>query len=690
MVSVNDLRDIFFVEADELLCALDEGLRAIQTGTDQPDTVHAVFRAVHSIKGGAGAFALDALVGFAHRFETVLEGLRSGHLTAEPALLAAMLGASDHLADMVGACRQGNVTDPAIDERVILALEALVDGELGEDTVEEFAAMPMNFSLMDVSDDPVRVQEVSISLALEPTIFTRGHDPYLVLRDAVALGEGKVRLDDSRLPDAAGFDPGQCYLNWTVSLQTQAAADEVSKVFEFIEGSADIEIACHDIAQPPAVEDHPSSASLSEPPPSSSEVLATPDVARRPEAAQTGVSNAPRQTIRVEIERVDKLVDVLGELVIHQAMLTEAVEQSAGFASVDVERSLDQLRQLSRQIQDSVMAIRAQPVKPLFDRMHRILREAAQAAGKSARLITEGETTEVDRTIIERLADPLTHMLRNAVDHGIESPEKRERAGKPAEGQIKLIAVHRSGRIIITVQDDGAGIDRDRVKQIAIEKGLVPPNADLSPAEIDGLLFMPGFSTAAEVSNLSGRGVGMDVVRSDIAALGGRVTISSVRGQGTVLSISLPLTLAVLDGMVFEVAGQTLVLPVSSIIETLRPEPSMKHQLAGGHTVLDVRGRCLPLIDVGLALGYRNARTENDGEIVIVVERGDEDGLALMVDGIRDQRQVVIKGLQANYGTIPGIAAATVLGDGSVALILDPSDLAEHSQDRQIFQHAAE
>lgn len=686
MVSVNDLRDIFFVEADELLCALDEGLRAIQTGTDQPDTVHAVFRAVHSIKGGAGAFALDALVGFAHRFETVLEGLRSGQLTADPALLAAMLGASDHLADMVGACRQGNATDPTVDDRVILALEALVDGELDEDTVEEFSATPMNFSLMDLDDDPAAVQKLTISMTLEPRIFTRGHDPYLVLRDVLALGEGTAQLDDRQLPDAAGFDPGQCYLNWTVMLQTQATSDEVSKVFEFIEGSGEIEIACGDAMPSANAQPH----LLPDPQASSREAYAVPDMVRRPEAAQITASNAPRQTIRVEIERVDKLVDVLGELVIHQAMLTEAVEQSAGFASVDVERSLDQLRQLSRQIQDSVMAIRAQPVKPLFDRMHRILREAAQAAGKSARLITEGETTEVDRTIIERLADPLTHMLRNAVDHGIEAPEKREHAGKPVEGQIKLIAAHRSGRIIITVQDDGAGIDRDRVKQIAIEKGLVPANADLSPAEIDGLLFMPGFSTASEVSNLSGRGVGMDVVRSDIAALGGRVTISSVKGQGTVLSISLPLTLAVLDGMVFEVAGQTLVLPVSSIIETLRPEPSMKHQLAGGHTVLDVRGRCLPLIDVGLALGYRNVRSESDGEIVIVVERGEEDGLALMVDGIRDQRQVVIKGLQANYGAIPGIAAATVLGDGSVALILDPSDLAEQQQDRQIFQHAAE
>nr|MCU0901823.1 chemotaxis protein CheA [Cypionkella sp.] len=390
-------------------------------------------------------------------------------------------------------------------------------------------------------------------------------------------------------------------------------------------------------------------------------------------------ATGPRPTIRVDIDRVDRLVDILGELVIHQAMLTEAIGQSPGYGSAEVDRSLDQLRQLSRQIQESVMAIRAQPVKPLFDRMHRIVREASMAAGKTALLVTEGETTEVDKTIIERLADPLTHMIRNAVDHGLEKPPRRLENGKPAEGVIRLSAAHRSGRIVITVQDDGAGIDRDKVRQIAVEKGLVSASADLSPQEIDALLFLPGFSTATEVSALSGRGVGMDVVRSEIAGLGGRVGITSVRGQGTTLTISLPLTLAVLDGMVFEVAGQTLVLPVSTIIETLRPEAAMRHNLCETDSVLDVRGRCLPLIDVGTALGFRRTLKPGEGEIVVVVERGDDGAIALMVDGIRDQRQVVIKGLEANYGQIPGIAAATVLGDGSVALILDPADLASAS-----------
>lgn len=688
MAGAADLKDIFFVEADELLSALEAGLRAIQTGAQEPDTVNAVFRAVHSIKGGAGAFDLKALVGFAHRFETVLDALRSGRLHPEPALLGALLHASDHLADMISASRQGTSTNPELDERVIVALEAHAGGGGGQKEEEEFVFEPMALDGaigLDFGSIPIAVGPRKIVVTFRPHAgaFASGHDPALMLRDLCGTDEVEVSLDHAALPDAGTFDPGQSYLGWTVTIRTERSVADLRGIFDFIEGNCDLSLEAEEetkageigratqepkvVAEKPVAEQKAAVPKPMEPPP------ATPSPAQP--AVQSG-SAGPRPTIRVDIDRVDRLVDILGELVIHQAMLTEAIEQSPGFGSVEVDRSLDQLRQLSRQIQESVMAIRAQPVKPLFDRMHRIVREASMAAGKSARLVTEGEATEVDKTIIERLADPLTHMIRNSVDHGLEKPTRREEIGKAAEGVVKLSAAHRSGRIVITVQDDGAGIDRDKVRQIAIDKGLVSATAELSAQEIDALLFLPGFSTATEVSALSGRGVGMDVVRSEIAGLGGRVAIASVRGQGTTLTISLPLTLAVLDGMVFEAAGQILVLPVSTIIETLRPEASMRHNLGQADSVLDVRGRCLPLIDVGAALGFRRSLKPGEGEIVVVVERGDEGAIALLVDGIRDQRQVVIKGLEANYGQIPGIAAATVLGDGSVALILDPSDLA--------------
>lgn len=695
MAGAIDLKDIFFVEAEELLSALEEGLRAIQTGAQEADTVNAVFRAVHSIKGGAGAFDLKPLVNFAHRFETVLDALRGGQLQPEPALLGALLHSSDHLADMINASRNGTETDPELDQRVIVALEAQA-GMGGHKEEEAFVFEPLALDGpfgMDLSVLPLTslLRKVTLTFRPHSGAFASGHDPAFLLRDLCGTDEVEVELDQSALPVPGGFDPGQSYLGWTVTLQTERSDREILAIFDFIEGNCDLTLEAE--AETPPDPDGPlpetslapaapvvvAAAPVAAPPkpvapPKSPDAPAA--ASPQPASAAPSASTGPRPTIRVDIDRVDRLVDILGELVIHQAMLTEAIEQSPGFGSVEVDRSLDQLRQLSRQIQESVMAIRAQPVKPLFDRMHRIVREASMAAGKSARLVTEGESTEVDKTIIERLADPLTHMIRNSVDHGLEKPARRDEIGKPTEGVVKLSAAHRSGRIVITVQDDGAGIDRDKVRQIAIEKGLVPPNAELSPQEIDALLFLPGFSTATEVSALSGRGVGMDVVRSEIAGLGGRVGIASVRGQGTTLTISLPLTLAVLDGMVFEAAGQTLVLPVSTIIETLRPDIMMRHTLGRTDSVLDVRGRCLPLIDVGAALGFRRTLKPGEGEIVVVVERGDDGAIALMVDGIRDQRQVVIKGLEANYGQIPGIAAATVLGDGSVALIVDPSDLA--------------
>lgn len=317
------------------------------------------------------------------------------------------------------------------------------------------------------------------------------------------------------------------------------------------------------------------------------------------------------------------------------------------------------------------MAIRAQPIKPLFQRMSRIVREAADATGKSVRLMTEGEATEIDKTVIERLADPLTHMIRNAVDHGIESREKREAAGKSDEGTVILSASHRSGRVVIEISDDGAGINRERVRQIAEEKGLIAEDAKLTDNEIDNLIFMPGFSTAKEVSALSGRGVGMDVVKRSIQSLGGKASIASMPGKGSIFTISLPLTLAILDGMVVDAEQETLVVPLTAIVETWKASPRDIHELGSGDKVLSIRGAFIPLIDVGCALGYRTEPIDPSDGVVICVENNEGGQSAIIVDAIQDQRQVVIKSLEENYGAVPYVAAATILGDGRIALILD-------------------
>lgn len=321
------------------------------------------------------------------------------------------------------------------------------------------------------------------------------------------------------------------------------------------------------------------------------------------------------------------------------------------------------------------MMIRAQPVKSLFQRMSRIVRESSAAVDKEVRLVTQGEGTEIDKTVIERLADPLTHMVRNAVDHGLETSADREAAGKPREGRINLSAAHRSGRVVIDVSDDGGGINREKVLAKAIERGLVPADQELGDSEIDSLLFMPGFSTADAVSNLSGRGVGMDVVRSAITALGGRITIQSTPGVGTTFSISLPLTLAVLDGMVVHSAGETLVVPLSAISETLTLTENDIRALGPQTTVVQVRDSFVPLIDLATELGYCEPRESYVGAIVLLIAFEDGSRSALAIDAIEDQRQVVIKGLEESYGHIPGVAAATILGDGQIALILDPADL---------------
>ena len=422
-------------------------------------------------------------------------------------------------------------------------------------------------------------------------------------------------------------------------------------------------------------------------------VAASPPASTTPAStappAAPGVASAPAaesSSIRVGVEKVDQIINLVGELVINQAMLSQSVIENDTTGTSAVNMGLEELQQLTREIQDSVMAIRAQPVKPVFQRMSRIVREVADMLGKQIRLITEGENTEVDKTVIDKLAEPLTHMIRNAVDHGIETPEKREAAGKNPEGTVKLTAKHRSGRILIELQDDGAGINRERVRQKAIDNDLISADANLTDEEIDNLIFAPGFSTADKISDISGRGVGMDVVKRSIQALGGRISISSRPGLGSTFTMSLPLTLAVLDGMVVTVAGQTLVVPLTAIVETLQPEAQNIHSFGSNQRLISIRNSFCPLVDVGRILNFRATQANPVDGVALLVESEGGGQRALMVDAIQGQRQVVIKSLEANYTHVPGIAAATILGDGRVALILDVDAVVGASRGQSLKQ----
>ena len=697
MTSRNAIRDSFFEECEELLEALAEGLALMAEGAHDAETVNAVFRAVHSVKGGAGAFALDALVAFAHRFETVLDGLRSDRIPLTPEVMHTLLRSADHLADQVEAARDGSMVDPEATAGFLSNLDAVLGGPPVADPVADadpcfgFSALPLDFGADLPPDDQLQdaIAGGAYLIRFRPlqALFANGHDPALILTALADLGQMEVTLDCSALPAWEAFDPAGSYLGWSIRLITTEPETVLHEVFEFVEGLCELEITPE---APAAAEPADAAFAATDPEAEASPVLAevpagepsaipSPRPRRDAKSAEddSGEGRGPKPTLRVDLERVDRLINAVGELIINQAMIEQSISVLSLPADAEVIAHVEDYRLLARDIQEAVMAIRAQPVKPLFQRMSRILREAAEATGKQARLVTVGEATEVDKTVIERLADPLTHMIRNAVDHGLESPDRRAAAGKEAEGTIRLQAAHRSGAVIITLRDDGAGLDRTRILEKAVTKGLVPAEAELTDAEIDNLLFLPGFSTAEKISNLSGRGVGLDVVKNAVTALGGRVSIASTPGEGTEFTISLPLTLAVVDGMVISVAGQTMVVPINSVIETIRPAPGDLHLLGTGESLLAIRGRFIPMVDVAASLGFPD-RDASQPPLLLLVESENQSQCALVVDAVHDQRQVVIKGLESNYGAIAGISAATVLGDGQIALILDADALASN------------
>lgn len=724
-----EIRTSFFIECEELLESLQDALTqmddALDSGEQDTETINIVFRAVHSIKGGAGAFGLDSLVAFAHRYETVLDELRAGRLEVTAENMKLFFRAADCLQDHVRAARDDGQQPPASEE-ILAELEALTGGASDEATeVADFQPMTLSLDLgfeTEQPEEPTAGGAGSVyHLIITPTadLFRSGNEPLMLLRALAELGQTKIICDRSRLPLLDEINPEQSYLSWQVDLDTGSKPEDVQEVFDFVEDVCDIQFTAGNVgaaevilptAQPSANETCIAPDSDLSPPSPDLPVEAenpSPVVAPQSDPApvtQTEGDVAPplkadtprarpadsaSSTVRVDLERIDRLVNLVGELVINQAMLAQSVEEAGLPSNSAVVSGLEAFMMLTRDIQDSVMMIRAQPVKPLFQRMARIVREASSATGKEVRFVTEGETTEVDKTVIERLADPLTHMIRNAVDHGLEPPEKRRDAGKPDEGVITLSAQHRSGRVLIEIMDDGNGINRTRVREIAVEKGLISVDAQLTDNEIDNLLFLPGFSTAREVSALSGRGVGMDVVRSSIQSLGGRIAISSEPGRGTKFSISLPLTLAVLDGMVVTVEDQTLVVPLSSIVESATITSEDMRPLGSGSSVLHIRGSFVPIYDLGVELGFRQPQFNHDGTIVLLTAQEDGKRAALMVDAILEQRQVVIKGLAQGYGDISGVAAATILGDGQIALIIDPGDLVQNSSGRTRSQDYA-
>lgn len=694
-MNAEEIQAIFFAECEESLAAAEAGLAACRAGTQDDDTVNAVFRAVHSIKGGAGAFGYVALQAFTHTFETLLSDVREGAVPLSDPLIDLLLRALDTLSDHVSAAR--GLAEVPDDVGLLAELTAAQAANAGAAPAAAPAPVTVASAPAAVDDedggDPFDLDAMldDITGAMEPSApapawllkvrphagaMRNGGEPLLLLRELAALGARCVECDCGSVPPLDTLDPGTGYLGWTFALDADVSESAARDIFEFV--GDDCGLAVGSDAPMPAIRPAPA------PTPAASAAPAAPAPAAA-NAAQPGAAPAPvaappappalGQSIRIELGKLDKLIDAVGELVIAQAMMAQRLAGD-GLA---VKEELTVLEGLTRDIQESAMSIRAQPIGSVFSRVPRILRELTTSTGKHVRLEVSGESTELDKTVIERLGEPLTHLIRNAVDHGIESAETRIAAGKPAEGTLTLSAEHRSGRILIRIADDGAGINRERVFAKAVEKGLIAPDAQLSKEEIDHLIFAPGFSTAAQVTNVSGRGVGMDVVRQNVKELGGRITIDSEPGSGTTFTLTLPLTLAISDGMVVNVGDQTLVVPLANVVESLRPTEAEVQGLGAHRAMINVRGRFIPVLPLHAAVGAQGAIEQAHEGVLIVVETEGAGRAALLVDAICDQRQVVIKSLDTHYRSVEGVSGATILGDGMVALIVDVDSLVARS-----------
>ncbi|MHA3978170.1 chemotaxis protein CheA [Halovulum sp. GXIMD14794] len=605
-----DFRSLFFAEARELLDAFQDHIGTLDTGYGDTETVHAAFRAMHSIKGGAAAFGFERLIGLAHQAETLMDRLREGE-GATPHVLQALVRAGDLLLKLLDA-EEGGPAVPEADLATVLA-------EL-------------------VGKNPAAAARRVVRITPGPDFDEAGFDMLRLIRAARTCGLTEVTVEGV-LAAPAGLDAARPGLTWVL---TFTGDEDLDAFFWIYRDRAGIEGDLGAATAPPA-------EPVSEPAPTAP----PPDQAR---------------SLRVETARIDRLVNLVGEVLIAQSVLAQRVADTGARPGSDLVRALDTSSRQLRELQERVMAIRAQPVDAVFRRMPALVRDLSRSLGKPARLTLEGGRTEVDATVIAELSDPLTHMIRNAMDHGLEPCDVRRAAGKPDEGQVRLTALHRGDHVTLTVTDDGGGIDRDRVLAKALERGILTSGDRPTPEEIDALVFHPGFSTASDLSEVSGRGVGMDVVRRRIIALGGRCAVSSTPGRGTRFTITLPLTLAVMDGMTVRTAGQKYVLPLASVCEAVRlGDACSEHRLPDGSRMLKRRGAYIPLFSLADALNRGGA----DERVALIIDTGEGGSLAVAVEELIGQRQVVLKSLEGAHTPIAGVSGATILGDGQVALVLD-------------------
>jgi two-component system chemotaxis sensor kinase CheA len=669
-MDLSQFTQAFFVEAIELLAEMEQLL--LQLDVDAPDSeqLNAIFRAAHSIKGGAATFGFTALTNTTHVLETLLDRARHGQLALSASMIDAFLETKDALQEQLTAYQAGKEPEADMVAHICGVLQklALENGGNG-------SAAPAPLAAPAPAPKPVAVAPVSAPAPAEPE---------------AAFGDGVLRIRFARLSDSEcellageltnlGTVRSRTRSNdqLTVLLETTCDPDDIVAVCCFVIDESQIDITREGAAA--AAE----AAAVAEPEPVA---VVAPEPEPEPEPEPVVVADAPARqaaapaaagpagakessSIRVDVEKVDQLINLVGELVITQSMLTQAATMLDPVAYERFLSGLGHLERNARDLQESVMSIRMMPMDYVFSRFPRVIRDVSAKLGKQVRLDTYGKETELDKGLIERIVDPLTHLVRNSLDHGIETPEVRLAKGKDATGQLLLSAQHHGGNIVIEVSDDGAGLNRERILAKALQQGMAVSES-MPDEEVWQLIFAPGFSTAEQVTDISGRGVGMDVVKRNIQEMGGHVEIHSRGGQGTTTRIVLPLTLAILNGMSVKVGSEAYILPLSYVIESLQPLPEHLHSITADGHVIRVRGEYLPLIELHRVFDVSGALTQPTQGILVIVQ-ADDSRFALLVDELLGQHQVVVKNLETNYRKVPGISAATIVGDGSVAFIVD-------------------
>ena len=647
-ISIAQFHKVFFEESLEGLDAMESALLALDEGGDA-ELVHSIFRAAHSIKGGSATFGFPDMAALTHEAESLLDQVRDGRRAIDKSIVELMLRTVDCLRDMFDRAQTGQPL-------------ANTDSEDLKQQLAAAAGHAMPVAAAKTAAKPAVSSGWIIQFRPHAGMLAGGNDPLRLMRELAALGQLVVEAQLDRVPALDALDPTECQLGWRIELAGSVSRDAIAAVFEWVEDECDLSIE-------PLV-------AVAPPPAPTVEAVAAPAGA----GAATGATRAAAASsndagsVRVGIDKIDSLIDLVGELVITQAMLDQFREEFDPSRLALLQHGLAQLARHTRSLQESVMGIRMLPIGSVFNRFPRLVRDLSQKLGKQVKLDLVGEHTELDKTVLEKIGDPLVHLVRNAIDHGLETPDKRRAAGKGEVGTLRLEAFHRGGSIVVEIVDDGAGLNREAIVAKALQKGLIKSGDTISDEEVGELIFQPGFSTAAVTTDLSGRGVGMDVVRRNVVDLGGTVAIKSRPGHGTTFTITLPLTLAIIDGLRAAVGEECYIVPLVSIVESVQLPADAVRNVTGGGELFRFRGEYRPIVRLHQQFGVDNARQDIAEGLVIVVE-ADGHQVGLFVDELIGQQQAVVKSLEANYRRVDGISGATILADGSVALIVDVAGL---------------